>query len=88
MTLQELIHEYTNLYKPIRDFELEGYARELPRYGKAVFIRGLRVRDLDGREITAVEQIDKGMKVILNNEHQYRTRKETLCVNHKRLLIA
>lgn len=35
------------------------------------------MRDLDGREITSVGQMMKGMKVILNNEHQYRTRKET-----------
>ena len=43
----------------------------------AVYVRGLRVRDLDGRKITSVEQMKKGMKVFLNNEHQYRTRKET-----------
>ena len=77
MTLQHLIHEYINLHKPVRDFELEGYARELSQYGKAVFVHGLRVRDQEGREITSVEQIDKGIRVILNNEHQYRTRKET-----------
>ena len=46
MTLQHLIHEYTELRKPIRDFELKGYASELPRYGKAVYVCGLRVRDL------------------------------------------
>ena len=77
MTLQHLIHEYINLHKPVRDFELEGYARELSQYGKAVFVHGLRVRERDGREITSVEQIDKGMKVFLNNEHQYRTPKKT-----------
>lgn len=75
--LQHLIHEYTELQKPVRDFELKGYAKELSRYGKAVYVRGLRVRDLDGRKITSVEQMKKGMKVFLNNEHQYRTRKET-----------
>ena len=62
MTLQQLIHEYINLHKPVRDFELEGYARELSRFGKAVFVHGLMVRDQEGREITSVEQIDKGMK--------------------------
>ena len=77
VTLQHLIQEYTNLHKPIRDFELKGYASELSRYGKAVYVRGLRVRDLDGRKITSVEQMKRGMKVLLNNEHQYRTRKET-----------
>ena len=77
VTLQHLIQEYTELHKPIRDFELEGYAKEQSRYGKAVYVRGLRVRDLDGRKITSVEQMKKGMKVFLNNEHQYRTRKET-----------
>ena len=77
MTLQQLIQEYTNLRKPIRDFELKGYANELSKYGMAVYIRGLRVRDLDGLKITSVEQMKKGMKVFLNNEHQYRTRKVT-----------
>lgn len=77
VTLQHLIHEYTELRKPIRNFELEGYAKELSRYGKAVYVRGLRVRDLDGRVITSVEQMKRGMKVLLNNEHQYRTRNET-----------
>ena len=77
MTLQHLIHEYTELRKPIRNFELEGYAKEQSRYGKAVYVRGLRVRDLDGRVITSVEQMKRGMKVLLNNEHQYRTRNET-----------
>lgn len=75
--LPQLIREYTALHKPIRDFELDGYVRELPRYGNAVYVRGLRVRDLDGRKITSIKQIEKGMKVILNNEHQYRTRLET-----------
>lgn len=77
MIQQSLIQEYIDLHKPIHDFELDGYARELSRYGNAVFVRGLRVRDLSGREITSVDQMEKGMKVILNNEHQYRTRKET-----------
>lgn len=77
MIQQQLIQEYTDLHKPIHDFELDGYARELSRYGNAVFVRGLRTRDLHGRKITSVEQMQKGMKVILNNEHQYRTRKET-----------
>lgn len=72
-----LIAEFDKLHKPIHDFELDGYARELSRYGNAVFVRGLRTRDLYGRKITSVEQMQKGMKVILNNEHQYRTRKET-----------
>ena len=77
VTLQHLIQEYTELHKPIRDFELKGYAKEQSRYGKAVYVRGLRVRDLDGRKITSVEQMKRGMEVLLNNEHQYRTRKET-----------
>ena len=77
VTLQHLIQEYTELRKPIRDFELEEYAKEQSRYGKAVYVRGLRVRDLDGRKITSVEQMKRGMKVLLNNEHQYRTRNET-----------
>ena len=77
VTLQHLIQEYTELHKPVRDFELEEYAKEQSRYGKAVYVRGLRVRDLDGCKITSVEQMKKGMKVLLNNEHQYRTRKET-----------
>ena len=77
VTLQHLIQEYTELHKPVRDFELEGYAKELSRYGKAVYVRGLRVRDLDGRKITSVEQMKRGMKLLLDNEHQYRTRKET-----------
>lgn len=77
MIRQQLIQEYTDLHKPIHDFELDGYARELARYGNAVFVRGLRIRDFAGRELTSVEQMEKGMKVILNNEHQYRTRKET-----------
>lgn len=77
MTLQHLIHEYIELRKPVRDFELDRYAKEQSRHGKAIFIHGLRVRDLDGRKITTVEQMKKGMKVFLNNEHQYRTRKET-----------
>lgn len=77
VTLQHLIQEYTELHKPVRDFELEGYAKELSRYGMAVYVCGLRVRDLDGRKITSVEQMKRGMKVLLDNEHQYRTRKET-----------
>lgn len=77
MTLQHLIQEYTELQKPVRDFELKGYANELSKYGKAVYVRGLRVRDLDGLKITSVEQMKKGMKIFLNNEHQYRTRKVT-----------
>ena len=77
VTLQHLIQEYTELRKPIRNFELKGYSKELSRYGKAVYVRGLRVRNLDGRKITSVEQMKKGMKVLLDNEHQYRTRKET-----------
>lgn len=77
VTLQHLIQEYTELRKPVRDFELNGYAKELSRYGKTVYVRGLRVRDLDGRVITSVEQMKREMKVLLNNEHQYRTRKET-----------
>ena len=77
MTLQHLIQVYTEILKPVRDFELDGYAKELSRYGKAVYVRGLRVRNLDGRKITSVEQMKKGMKVLLDNEHQYRTRKET-----------
>ena len=77
MTFQQLIKEYTDLHKPIRNFELEGYTKEQSRYGKAVFVRGLRVRDLDGRKITSVEQMKRGMKVLLNNEHQYRTRNVT-----------
>ena len=36
MTLQHLIQEYTELHKPVRDFELEEYAKEQLRYGKAV----------------------------------------------------
>ena len=76
-TLQQLIKEYIELHKPVRDFELEGYAKEQSRYGKAVYVCGLRVRDLFGRKITSVEQMKRGMKVLLNNEHQYRTRKET-----------
>ena len=77
VTLQHLIHEYTELQKPVRDFELKGYAKELSKYGMVVYVCGLRVRDLDGRKITSVEQMKKGMKVFLNNEHQYRTRKVT-----------
>lgn len=77
MILQQLIQEYTVLHKPIHDFELDDYAKELSRYGNAVFVRGLRTRDQYGRKITLVDQMEKGMKVILNNEHQYRTRKET-----------
>ena len=77
MTLQRLIQEYTELQKTVRDFELKGYANELSKYGKAVYVRGLRVRDLDGSKITSVEQMNRGMKVFLNNEHQYRTRKVT-----------
>lgn len=76
MIHQQLIQEYIDLHKPIHDFELDGYAQELPRYGNAVFVRGLRTRDLYGRVISSVEQMQKGMKVFLNNEHQYRTRKE------------
>ena len=49
VTLQHLIQEYTELHKPVRDFELEGYANELSKYGKAVYFLGLRVRDLDGK---------------------------------------
>ena len=77
MIRQQLLREYTNLHKPIHDFELDSYARELSRYGNAAFVRGLRVRDLNGRVITTVEQMQQGMKVILDNEHQYRTRRET-----------
>lgn len=75
--IQKMVQEYTIQHKPIHDFELDGYASELSRYGNAVFVRGLRTRDQDGRVITSVEQIQRGMKVFLNNEHQYRTRKET-----------
>lgn len=75
--IQLLIQKYNILHKPIHDFEMDGYARELSRYGNTVFVRGLRTRDLYGRVITSVDQMEKGMKVILNNEHQYRTRKET-----------
>ena len=46
VTLQYLIQEYTELHKPIRDFELKGYAKKQSRYGEAVYVRGLRVRDL------------------------------------------
>lgn len=77
MTLQHLIQEYTELHKPVRDYELKGYASELSKYGMAVYVRGLRVRNLHGRKITSVEQMKRGMKVFLNNEHQYRTCKET-----------
>ena len=77
MTLQHLIQVYTELRKPVRDFELDGYANELPKYRMVVYVCGLRVRDLDGRKITSVEQMKKGMKVLLDNEHQYRTHKET-----------
>lgn len=77
VTLQHLIQEYTELRKPVRNFELEGYAKEVSKYGMAVYVCGLRVRDLFGRKITSVEQMKRGMKVLLNNEHQYRTRKET-----------
>ena len=77
VTLQHLIQEYTELHKPVRDFEMKGYANEQSRYGMAVFVRGLRVRDLYGRKITSVEQMKRGMKVFLNNEHQYRTCKVT-----------
>ena len=66
MTLQQLIQEYTNLHKPVRDFELKGYAKEQSRYGEAVYVRGLRVRDWDGRKITSVEQMKRGMKFFLN----------------------
>lgn len=52
-------------------------AKEQSRYGKAVYVRGVRGRDLHGRKITTVEQMKNGMKVFLNNEHQYRTRKVT-----------
>lgn len=77
MIRQQLIQEYTDLHKPVRDFELDGYTRELSRYGNAVFIRGLRVRELNGRVIISVEQMTKGLKVVLDNEHQFRTRRET-----------
>ena len=77
VTLQHLIQEYTELHKLVRDFELKGYAKKQSRYGEAVYVRGLRVRDLYGRKITSVEQMKRGMKVLLDNEHQYRTRKET-----------
>lgn len=77
MIRQQLLREYTNLHKPIHDFELDGYAREVSRYGNAAFVRGLRVRELNGRVITTVEQMQQVMKVILDNEHQYRTRRET-----------
>lgn len=77
MIRQQLIKEYIVLHKPIHDFELDGYAQELSRYGNGVFVRGLRTRDQDGRKITSDAQMQKGMKVILNNEHQYRARKET-----------
>ena len=76
-TLNQLIQENTNLHKTFRDFELKGYANELPKYRMVVYVCGLRVRDLDGRKITSVEQMKKGIKVLLDNEHQYRTRKET-----------
>lgn len=75
--IQKMVQEYTDLHKPIHDVELDGYAKELTRYGNAVFVRGFRTRDKDGRVITSIEQMQKGMKVFLNNEHQYRTRKET-----------
>ena len=77
VTLQYLIQEYTVLHKLVRDFELEGYTKEQSRYGMAVYVCGLRVRDLDERKITSVEQMKRGMKVFLNNEHQYHTRKVT-----------
>ena len=67
--LNQLIQEYTNLHKPVRDFELKEYAKELSKYGMAVYVCGLRVRDLDGRKITSGDQMKKGMKVFLNNEH-------------------
>lgn len=60
VTLQHLIHEYTELRKPVRNFELEGYAKEVSKYGMAVYVCGLRVRDLFGRKITSVEQMKRG----------------------------
>lgn len=36
VTLQHLIQEYTELHKPVRNFELKGYASELSKYGMAV----------------------------------------------------
>lgn len=37
---------YTELHKPVRDFEVKGYAKELSKYEMAVYVCGLRVRDL------------------------------------------
>ena len=60
MIRHQLLQEYTKLHKPVCDFELKGYANELSKYGEAFYVRGLRVRDLDGRKITSVEQIKRG----------------------------
>ena len=59
MTLQRLIQEYTELHKPVRDFELGGYSKELSKYGDVVYVRGLRARDLNGRKITSVAFIEQ-----------------------------
>lgn len=84
MTLQHLIQEYTELHKPVRDFELEGYAKEQSRYGKAVYVRRVRGRDLkvDTLRVKLLDIVDAIPE--LQGFTAYDV-EHFLCVNHERL---
>lgn len=69
MIPQRLIDEYNVLYRPIHDFELSQYDKK--KLDECV--RGFRVKDFQGRIITSVSQLKKGMIAVPNNEHQFRT---------------
>lgn len=77
MTLQLFIDRYNDIDKRVHDFELDNYAKMQSSEGNKVFVHGLRVRDSRGCTIREKRQLDNGMIVLVNNEHQYRTRKET-----------
>ena len=84
ITLKQLIQEYTNLHKPVRDFELEGYAKEQSRYGKAVYVRGVRGRDLkiDTPRVKLSDIVDAIPE--LQGFTAYDV-EHFLCVNHEKL---
>lgn len=85
VTLQHLIQEYTELHKPVRDFELEGYAKEQSRYGKAVYISGLRVRDLKVNtprvKLSDIQDVVPAFQGFTAYDVEH-----FLCVNHVKLI--
>ena len=84
VTLQHLIQEYTELNKPVRDFELKGYVKEQPRYGMAVYVCELKVRDLkvDTLRVKLPNIVDVVPE--LQGFTAYDV-EHSLCVNHDKL---